>query len=45
MLLDNGNVIMDIMVVNDDGISHIGMDSTDKAMVGMQHQMPINFTY
>jgi hypothetical protein len=33
---------MHIMLVNDDGISHIRMDSTGKAMVVMQHQIPIN---
>jgi len=33
------------MLVIDDGISHIRMDSTDKAMVGMQNLMSINFTY
>jgi len=36
---------MHVMLVIDDGISHIGMDGTGKAMVGMEHLMPINFTY
>jgi hypothetical protein len=33
------------MLVNDDGISNTGMDSTGKAMVDMQHKLSLNFTY